>query len=111
MLLVRSSESFQPSMQRLSVQRDRQDTPAAQAELTRGSELNFLVFRLQDDEFALPIDVVEEVAQLPAQVTRVPKTPKFLEGIVNLRGSVLPVIDQRRRFDMSPSWRRRAGTH
>lgn len=60
----------------------------------------FLVFRLGDDEFALPIDAVVEVAQVPAQVTRVPKTPKFLEGVVNLRGEVLPVVDQRRRFDM-----------
>ena len=90
-------------MQRLSIQRDRQDTPAAEPERARGNELNFLVFRLRDDEFALPIDAVEEVAQVPAQVTRVPKTPKFLEGIVNLRGSVLPVIDQRRRFDMPKS--------
>ena len=40
-------------MQRLSAQRDRQDTPTAPAERARGNELNFLVFRLRDDEFAL----------------------------------------------------------
>ena len=34
------------------------------------------------------------------EITRVPKTPKFLEGVINLRGDVLPVVDQRRRFDM-----------
>ena len=66
----------------------------------RERERNFLVFRLGDDEFGLPIEAVEEVAQVPEQITRVPKTPKFLEGVVNLRGDVLPVIDQRRRFDM-----------
>jgi purine-binding chemotaxis protein CheW len=66
-------------------------------------ELRFLVFRLSDDEFALPIDAVDEVARVPDQITRLPKTPKFLEGVVNLRGEVLPVIDQRRRFDMPPS--------
>jgi len=33
----------------------------------------------------------------------VPKTPKFLEGVVNLRGEILPVVDQRRRFDMPPA--------
>jgi purine-binding chemotaxis protein CheW len=37
---------------------------------------------------------------VPDQITRVPKAPKFLEGVVNLRGEVLPVVDQRRRFDM-----------
>jgi purine-binding chemotaxis protein CheW len=65
-----------------------------------GREQIFLVFRLGDDEFGLPIESVVEVAQVPAQVTRLPKTPKFLEGVVNLRGEVLPVVDQRRRFDM-----------
>lgn len=62
--------------------------------------LCFLVFRLDDNEFALPVDAVDEVARVPDQITRLPKTPKFLEGVINLRGDVLPVIDQRRRFDM-----------
>jgi purine-binding chemotaxis protein CheW len=66
-------------------------------------ELGIVVFRLGDDEYALPIDAVEEIAEVPAEVRRVPRTPKFLEGVVNLRGSVLPVIDQRRRFDMPPA--------
>ena len=64
------------------------------------AELKFLVFRLGQDEFALPIDAVDEVGEVPAQITRLPKTPKFLEGVINLRGDVLPVVDQRRRFDM-----------
>ena len=59
-----------------------------------------MVFRLGDDEFGLPIEAVDEVARVPDQITRLPKTPKFLEGVVNLRGEVLPVVDQRRRFDM-----------
>lgn len=70
---------------------------------TRTAELRFLVFKLDGNEFALSIDAVDEVARVPEQITRLPKTPKFLEGVVNLRGVVLPVIDQRRRFDMPPS--------
>ena len=74
---------------------------AEQEEATpAGTELIFLVFRLADDEFALPIDTVVEVAHVPEQITRVPRTPKFLEGVVNLRGEVLPIVDQRRRFEM-----------
>jgi purine-binding chemotaxis protein CheW len=65
-------------------------------------ELTFLVFRLGGDEFGLPVDAVVEVTRVPYQITRLPKTPKFLEGVVNLRGDVLPVIDQRKRFDMPP---------
>jgi len=63
-------------------------------------ELILLVFRLADVEFGLPIDAVVEVAEVPARISRIPKTPKFLEGVINLRGEVLPVVDQRRRFDM-----------
>ena len=65
-------------------------------------ERQFVVFRLGDDDFGLPIEAVEEVALVPQQISRLPRTPKFLEGVVNLRGDVLPVVDQRRRFDMPP---------
>jgi purine-binding chemotaxis protein CheW len=71
----------------------------AQADLGR-EERKFLVFRLGDDEFGLPVEAVDEVARAPDRVTRVPRAPKFLEGVVNLRGVVIPVVDQRRRFDM-----------
>lgn len=65
-------------------------------------ESRFVVFRLGDEEFGLPVDAVVEVARVPERITRVPRTPAFLEGVVNLRGEVLPVIDQRRRFGMPP---------
>ncbi len=90
-------------MQRLNAQRDRKDMSTRQAVEVKDNMFDFLVFRLGEDEFGLPIEAVEEVAQVPIQITRVPKTPKFLEGVINLRGTVLPVIDQRRRFDMSSS--------
>jgi purine-binding chemotaxis protein CheW len=86
-------------MKKLAHRPEPQASPAV-APSVSGDELIFLVFRLGDDEFGLPIDAVVEVAQVPVQITRVPKTPKFLEGVVNLRGEVLPVVDQRRRFDM-----------
>jgi purine-binding chemotaxis protein CheW len=63
-------------------------------------ERKFLVFRLAKDEFGLPVEAVVEVARAPDRVTRVPKAPKFLEGVINLRGFVVPVVDQRQRFDM-----------
>jgi purine-binding chemotaxis protein CheW len=70
---------------------------------TDADTLRFLVFRLDENEFALPIGAVDEVARVPEQITRLPKAPKFLEGVVNLRGEVLPVVDQRRRFEMPPT--------
>ena len=87
-------------MQRLS-----QTTPAGGHAVadTKIGELRFLVFRLDGNEFALPVDAVDEVTRVPEQITKLPKTPKFLEGVANLRGAVLPIVDQRRRFDMPPS--------
>ncbi len=66
-------------------------------------ERKFLVFRLGDDEYALPIENVDEVAAVPETIARVPKTPNFLEGVISLRGEVVPVVDQRRRFEMPKS--------
>jgi purine-binding chemotaxis protein CheW len=87
-------------MKRLAANTADEKSRPARRSNTGATELIVLVFRLGDDEFGLPIDSVVEVAHVPTQITRVPKTPKFLEGVVNLRGEVLPVIDQRRRFDM-----------
>jgi purine-binding chemotaxis protein CheW len=86
-------------MRRLGQGTQHEATSAASVESPQG-EQTFLVFRLGEDVFGLPIEAVDEVGEVPAKITRLPKTPKFLEGVVNLRGDVLPVVDQRRRFDL-----------
>ena len=102
LISILSPEQFfrEDVMQRLTAHQKTQHTQHTTPDAAAGKELIVLVFRLGNDEFGLPIDTVVEVAQVPAQITRVPKTPKFLEGVINLRGDVLPVVDQRRRFDM-----------
>jgi purine-binding chemotaxis protein CheW len=70
--------------------------------------VQFLVFRLGEEAFGLPIGAVDEVARAPDKMTRIPNAPEFLEGVLNLRGEVLPVIDQRKRFGL-PAKARRAG--
>lgn len=59
----------------------------------------FVSFKVADEEFASDIMLVQEIIRL-AKVTKVPHAPSFVEGVVNLRGNVLPVIDLRRRFGM-----------
>lgn len=61
-----------------------------------------VIFRLGDEEFAVPIMSVQEIVRVPETLTRVPRTPRFVEGVINLRGTVLPVIDQRTRLGMPP---------
>lgn len=87
-------------MRRLGDSGNAAPTQGAGTESIQGTNAQFLVFRLGDEEFGLPIAAVDEVARVPEQITRIPKTPKFLEGVINLRGEVLPVVDQRRRFDL-----------
>jgi len=48
---------------------------------------------------------VQEILRVPAELTQVPQTPDFIEGVVNLRGAVLPVVDQRRRFALAQAAR------
>ncbi len=63
-------------------------------------EEQFVIFNLDEQEYAVPIESVQEIVRVPEALTHVPKTPDFVEGVINLRGKVLPVIDLRKRFDI-----------
>jgi len=60
----------------------------------------YLTFRLEKELLALDVSRVREVLDLCA-ITRVPRTPEFMRGVINLRGTVIPVIDLRHKFGMS----------
>lgn len=59
-----------------------------------------VVFALNKQEFAVSIDDVQEITRIPTKLDKVPKTAEYIEGMVNLRGTVMPVIDLRTRFDI-----------
>jgi len=59
-----------------------------------------VVFHLGEQEYGVSIDDVQEITRVPEKMDKVPKTEKFIEGMVNMRGTVLPVLDMRTRFDM-----------
>lgn len=69
-------------------------------ELTSDEDIQAVVFRLGAEEFGVPIMSVQEIVRVPEALTRVPRTPHFVEGVINLRGTVLPVIDQRSRLGL-----------
>jgi purine-binding chemotaxis protein CheW len=58
----------------------------------------FLVFALGDERYGLPIEAVQEVVTLPDTLTRLPRAPAFVAGVMSLRGAPVPVVDQRQRF-------------
>jgi len=63
------------------------------------AELQLVIFRLDKEEYGLPITKVQEINRL-TPITKLPQTPSFMEGVINLRGKVIPVADLRKRFQL-----------
>ena len=60
----------------------------------------YLTFKLDEEIFALDISKVKEVLDF-TEITKIPQTPEFMKGVINLRGGVVPVVDMRLKFGMS----------
>jgi purine-binding chemotaxis protein CheW len=77
------------------------ETRTEQVEADNASRAGkYLTFRLENEEFGLEILKVQEIIQMQA-ITRVPRTPEFVRGVINLRGKVIPVVDLRMKFGIS----------
>lgn len=63
------------------------------------TEMKAIVFQLKDEEYGVDVHQVRSIERLQ-EITRVPRTPSFVKGVINLRGIVTPVIDLRSRFDI-----------
>lgn len=68
------------------------------SEITEAGQ--YLTFRLGQEIFAIEVAKVREVLDL-APITAIPRTPEFMSGVINLRGSVVPVVDLRLCFEMA----------
>jgi len=60
-------------------------------------ELHLVGFRVGRETFGVPIGMVREIVRLP-EITAVPNAAEFIEGVINLRGKIVPVVDLRKRF-------------
>lgn len=69
--------------------------------MTNSTDLlqSYLSFRLGDELFAANVTKVLEILEIP-RITKVPKSPDYLRGVINLRGAVLPVVDSRIKFGL-----------
>lgn len=73
--------------------------------MSNGSESkinSYLTFKLGEEEFAAHVGKVLNILEM-TRITEVPKSPDYMKGVINLRGSVLPVIDTRIKFGMTPT--------
>src|ERR1700704_6616574 len=73
------------------------DQPVGEA--APGEERQLVVFQLGAELYGVDIARVHEIIRLQT-ITRVPRAPSFVEGVINLRGKVIPVVDLRRRFGL-----------
>ncbi|WP_300366610.1 chemotaxis protein CheW [Hydrogenimonas sp.] len=90
------------STQLEQVLKKQQQQQKAPAESEIENVVQLVGFMVGDEEFAVPILGIQEIIK-PIEYTRVPKTPSYVLGVFNLRGSVLPLIDLRMKFGLSRS--------
>ena len=64
--------------------------------------LQLVSFRLGDEEYGIEITKIQEII-LMGDITRVPQTPDYIKGLINLRSNVIPILDLRLRFGMPES--------
>ena len=73
---------------------------------TESNQLNlagrYLTFALSRERYGLEILKIQEIIGVP-NITRVPKCPEFIKGVINLRGKVIPLIDLRLKFGLTPT--------
>ena len=68
----------------------------------QGEGLQVVAFKLRDEEYGVNIFQVQEIRNL-VDITRVPFSASYIQGVINLRGSVLPVIDLKKRLGLDPT--------
>lgn len=67
---------------------------------TDGKSQKYLTFSIGDEHYGIPIGTVKEIIGM-MHITSVPKTPRFIKGVINLRGKIIPIMDLRLKFGLS----------
>jgi len=64
------------------------------------NEIQLVSFKIKDEEFGIPIEDVQEIIRM-SEITKLPGTRTFIEGVIDLRGQILPVIDLRKKLNLN----------
>jgi purine-binding chemotaxis protein CheW len=83
----------------LTIHRDKKEKDDSSGEL-----IQLVSFKLDEEEYGVDVLKVREIIRMPG-ITRVPNTPHYVEGVINLRGKVIPIMSIRRRFESDKSTR------
>jgi purine-binding chemotaxis protein CheW len=77
-------------------------TTAIHSEKSEQERMRLVSFNLENEEYGVEVLKVREIIRMP-NITRVPNTPHYVEGVINLRGKVIPIISLRKRFNLNSS--------
>lgn len=70
----------------------------------KDEEIQLVVFALAGEEYGVPVGQVQEIIRMAA-ITHLPKTSEYVEGVINLRGRVIPIVDLKRLFNLAATAR------
>ncbi|NHM28116.1 hypothetical protein G7K71_14230 [Desulfofundulus sp. TPOSR] len=87
-------------LKELNASEERRETVAAEGQGALHDERQYVVFALKGEEYGVEIGKVQEIIRVPG-IVGVPRAPHYIRGVVNIRGSILPVMDLRRKFNLS----------
>ncbi|HHW47815.1 MAG TPA: chemotaxis protein CheW [Clostridiaceae bacterium] len=68
--------------------------------IKNSEEKKYLVFRIGEEEYGADIRKVTTIIEKNMSITRVPRTPDYIIGVINLRGDIIPIMDLRKKFDL-----------
>ncbi len=83
----------------MNVMEENNDRQPGGGEQAMADEVQLVTFNIGDEEYGIYITRIQEINRL-GKITKLPKSPDFIEGVTNLRGEVIPVIDTRKRFGL-----------
>ncbi|MGA2057797.1 MAG: chemotaxis protein CheW [Bradyrhizobium sp.] len=99
--LLSPDHLFRPDLvRRILAEQGIANEPQSQPETSAMAHEQFIIFRLGKQDYGIAIAAVAEIARPSEVITRLPKAPAFIDGVMNLCGAVVPIINLRRRFDL-----------
>ena len=79
----------------------KRDAAGVQEEKAKsGERIQLIVFKLGEEEYALPIDHIKEVVLTPG-IAKIPQTPDYIKGVANIRGNIIAIMDLEERFEIT----------
>lgn len=71
-------------------------------DLAASGEIQLVIFKLNEEEYGVPVQNVQEIIRM-TQITKVPKTPRHVTGVINRRGDIIPIVDLKNFFELVAS--------